>query len=1124
MTFDELLDKLTPEIELLIDQSRIQNEILVDLNAATTELLEKYKESDGLIEQITLLKDKLVETTQSLTDLNTPITSFSDALKQGKTDMDDSMSKLTSMTKSTTQNFGKFIGVAVAGTNKFKELATAAGKAGTAQDDAAKSLKKVGDASDNLKGRLDSNPGGTGGTGSGRPGSSGAAKGGKLQKIGQIAIDVVKGGWEQMTKLEEAFRPLNRQMGLSAENQVKFMGAMNKVAIDTTRKFGIAAKDLGEIQGKLFAETGRIQVMSAKQAEKVAGIAKVMGNQAGAQFVADMDKIGVSTDKAAKSWSEIRSIAGKAGVDMVKATSLVQSNIQKAQSYAFKDGVNSLAQMATKSLQMRMNMEQVFKFSEANRSVEGAVTQAAQTQVLGGAFSSFANPLENLYNSLYDQEASQDRLLGLGSDVMTFDKKSGTMKYKSAADQLRAEAFAKSSGLDIGELQSGWTRAGIGQQIDKELGTQFGVGLDKDQRDLAKSQASWNEDMKAWTVSVREKDSEGNYTYKDKELDQLTSQDLASIQADDSQNIDEIARTTMTIKDKLVAILDAAKTAFGGWVFKNLGPFLADMVEKIGGFFGGLSTGMKALVGGAAVAAGPIGSLALGGVKKLGKNALGAFGKVAKLAKVDKVAGLGRGTIMKNAGKNMLKLGKGSGIAAGLISAGVEGFDQWQAGNFKKSSGNQGKAIGSTAGAGVGGGLGAWGGAAAGAAIGSVVPGIGTAIGGVLGAIVGGLAGSKFGKNIGNAIGKYFDEGGGKAIKEASKKVWGAVSSTASNVWGAMKEKGGQIGSAVGKIWDNLSVKGKQLGGGFSALFKGDFKGAATNFTLLTKNVIGDVVNISKKFGEIGKEFGGWISDAFGKITSKEWWGEKLSNIWESITGFFGPIGDFFKEKFGAIGDWFTEKFGAIGDWFTTAFSNITSAEWWGERISNIKDAIIGKFTSIVDWVSENLSPSAIFNKAKNAVVGVANKVIGKGKEILSDVQSGVSEAQTMDAKTDYVSDMIKTPQGKIMTDPNDVIMAVKPGGSLSTFFSNSVLPNPSVGGGGSGGNIQIPPITINISGSLRLDGASETINLNSLATNRQFVGAITQAVADGINRNMNSGRMNNSQGQSFGNFNRGMF
>ena len=76
----------------------------------------------------------------------------------------------------------------------------------------------------------------------------------------------------------------------------------------------------------------------------------------------------------------------------------------------------------------------------------------------------------------------------------------------------------------------------------------------------------------------------------------------------------------------------------------------------------------------------------------------------------------------------------------------------------------------------------------------------------------------------------------------------------------------------------------------------------------------------------------------------------------------------------------------------------------------------------------------------------------------------------------------------------------------------------------GWGGSINIPPITINISGSLRLDGASETINLNSLATNRQFVGAITQAVADGINRNMNSGRMNNSQGQSFGNFNRECF
>jgi hypothetical protein len=42
---------------------------------------------------------------------------------------------------------------------------------------------------------------------------------------------------------------------------------------------------------------------------------------------------------------------------MVKATSLVQSNLQKAQSFIFKNGVDSLTKMAVKSLQMRMNME-----------------------------------------------------------------------------------------------------------------------------------------------------------------------------------------------------------------------------------------------------------------------------------------------------------------------------------------------------------------------------------------------------------------------------------------------------------------------------------------------------------------------------------------------------------------------------------------------------------------------------------------------------------------------------------------------------------------------------------------------------------------------------------------------
>jgi len=125
----------------------------------------------------------------------------------------------------------------------------------------------------------------------------------------------------------------------------------------------------------------------------------------------------------------------------------------------------------------------------------------------------------------------------------------------------------------------------------------------------------------------------------------------------------------------------------------------------------------------------------------------------------DMLGGKGKGKGRFGRLRSASKIGKFAkgfgGIGAGLLSAGISGYDEYSENAAAGMSG--GENAGRTATRAASSGLGAWGGAAGGAAIGTMIfPGVGTAIGGLLGGILGGLAGDKIGEAGGDAI--YGDE------------------------------------------------------------------------------------------------------------------------------------------------------------------------------------------------------------------------------------------------------------------------------------------------------------------------------------------------------------------------------
>ena len=143
----------------------------------------------------------------------------------------------------------------------------------------------------------------------------------------------------------------------------------------------------------------------------------------------------------------------KKGITLQAYSKNVVDNLHLAQQYTFKKGVDGLVSMAENAAKMKLDMQQVVSLGNklAEGGVESAVNMAAELQVLGGAFTQFADPLGLLHDSLLDMEGLSDRLTGLVGQIGRFDKEQGRIVI-DPFQQAQLRQASKSMGLDYGKL------------------------------------------------------------------------------------------------------------------------------------------------------------------------------------------------------------------------------------------------------------------------------------------------------------------------------------------------------------------------------------------------------------------------------------------------------------------------------------------------------------------------------------------------------------------------------------------------------------------------------------------------------------------------------------------------
>lgn len=222
--------------------------------------------------------------------------------------------------------------------------------------------------------------------------------------------------------------------------QQKLMGSLQR---------NVAVDNVGTVQRNANGEV--VNPNFDSELENLIAATKVFGADKVASITAGFDKLGKSMKAAAKYTGKLFQEAGEYGINLEKYAENFSSNLEMAQMYNFRKGVDGLREMARKATEIRQDMKQVAAFADKVGSVTGAVETASQLQVLGGSFSALANPLSMLNESLTNMEGLQDRLTSMTEGMATYNHTTRQIEM-NAYDRMRLRRAAEAMGVDPNNL------------------------------------------------------------------------------------------------------------------------------------------------------------------------------------------------------------------------------------------------------------------------------------------------------------------------------------------------------------------------------------------------------------------------------------------------------------------------------------------------------------------------------------------------------------------------------------------------------------------------------------------------------------------------------------------------
>lgn len=256
---------------------------------------------------------------------------------------------------------------------------------------------------------------------------------------------------EYLKKQDNSIHKYQATTGMSSVQTEKFEKRMLTEAL-TYAKYNKNIEDVINFHTNYIGQSGRAVNLSKGDYEKSMAIGMLVGDDNFTQFSSEMNLFNQSVSSSAELMYEMYNDANKMGLSQQKLTKSVLSNMKMAEKYSFKNGVKGFIELAKWAQNVRFNLDNLSSMLDKaqDSGLEGAITQSAKLQVLGGRFAMYSDPIAMQYEVWNDPEAYAKRIKGMFGGFGRTDNKTGETTFAGVELNLIKEA-SKNLGMNYSD-------------------------------------------------------------------------------------------------------------------------------------------------------------------------------------------------------------------------------------------------------------------------------------------------------------------------------------------------------------------------------------------------------------------------------------------------------------------------------------------------------------------------------------------------------------------------------------------------------------------------------------------------------------------------------------------------
>ena len=364
---------------------------------------------------------------------------------------------------------------------------------------------------------------------------------------------------EQAKTLYKSVNDVVKEIGVGRENAYALTVELGDSEAKITA-LGGSLQDAVNIQKEFFNATNQQAILSSQILEDVFETSKALGTST-TTFIKSFEVVGGSIEKFTDNMTQVSQIAASFGVNAKAVSSDVLSNIDLLDNYDFSNGVEGLASMASTMSQLKYNLDDVEKVTNALLDPSKALNFSQKMASLG---SQNRELTDNLNVQMMALENPEKLMKNITEEFAKFYQKQEDGTYKlSKQGLLLMGDFSQAAGISSDKL-----RAASKEMLEaKDKMSQITLPTlesDEDTKNYISQMSKIGKDGKA-VITFEAKDERGMIEKVTKTLDELTTSDAEMLKLQMEEQAKKTAEEKiveqMTPEEREKALRDSISAA-----------------------------------------------------------------------------------------------------------------------------------------------------------------------------------------------------------------------------------------------------------------------------------------------------------------------------------------------------------------------------------------------------------------------------------------------------------------------------------------------------------------------------------------------------------------------------------